>query len=88
MAPPGGSRPLWQHPIWQHPIVAAVGTVTVTSVFGTSRRQLKTVKATKDTTTPIRLDVTGVRTLEFACSPNEGYQGFFNVVLGNAVLHR
>jgi hypothetical protein len=66
----------------------AVGTVTVTSVVGTSRRQLKTVQATKDTTTPIRLDVSGVRTLEFACSPNEGHQGFFNVVLGNAVLHR
>ena len=64
----------------------AVGSVTITSVLGTTRDQLQRARATKDTATPIDVDVTGVKTLELVCTPNEGHQGFFNVTLGDATL--
>jgi hypothetical protein len=66
----------------------ARGTITVTGISGASSEQLTSVTATRDVTTPIRVNVTGVRTLELVCTPNQGYQGRFSVVLGNAVLRR
>jgi hypothetical protein len=66
----------------------ARGTITVTGISGASSEQLASFTATRDTAPETHVNVKGVRTLEFLCTPNEGHQGQFSVVLGNAVLHR